>query len=78
LRTPEAETRRPPTLRPAVLQLPLTVKPRLSGGQTYTPGHARALAPLTNFDRVLVDDGLPPGELRRVRDLGVEVQVVAM
>jgi hypothetical protein len=27
---------------------------------------------------LLVVHGLPPGDLRRVRDLGVEVQVVAM
>ncbi|MCP2260005.1 transcriptional regulator, DeoR family [Streptoalloteichus tenebrarius] len=35
-----------------------------------------ALAPLTSFDLVLVDDGLPPAELRAVRDLGVQVRTV--
>ena len=36
-----------------------------------------ALAPLTDFDLVLVDDAVPPTELRRMRELGVEVRVVA-
>ncbi|CAM4024921.1 DeoR/GlpR family DNA-binding transcription regulator [Nocardiopsis rhodophaea] len=35
-----------------------------------------ALAPLTRFDLVIVDDGIPRAELRRIRDAGVEVQVV--
>ncbi|WP_419997147.1 DeoR/GlpR family DNA-binding transcription regulator [Streptomyces boninensis] len=35
-----------------------------------------ALAPLTDFDAVLVDDGVPPATLRRIRDLGVPVTVV--
>lgn len=35
-----------------------------------------ALAPLTRFDLVLVDDGLPEAELRSIRDLGVPVKTV--
>ncbi|MFC5724208.1 DeoR/GlpR family DNA-binding transcription regulator [Streptomyces gamaensis] len=35
-----------------------------------------ALAPLTRFDVVLVDDGLPQEEVRRVRELGVAVRTV--
>ncbi|WP_372457070.1 DeoR/GlpR family DNA-binding transcription regulator [Streptomyces purpurogeneiscleroticus] len=35
-----------------------------------------ALAPLTDFDTVLVDDALPVAELRRLRDLGVSVITV--
>ncbi|WP_052863314.1 DeoR/GlpR family DNA-binding transcription regulator [Streptomyces niger] len=35
-----------------------------------------ALAPLTDFDTVLVDDALPVTELRRMRDLGVPVTTV--
>lgn len=34
------------------------------------------LAPLTAFDTVLVDDGLPPEEQRRIRDAGVALRVV--
>ncbi|WP_030611792.1 DeoR/GlpR family DNA-binding transcription regulator [Streptomyces sclerotialus] len=36
-----------------------------------------ALAPLTDFDTVLVDDALPVAELRRMRDLGVPVTTVS-
>jgi DeoR/GlpR family transcriptional regulator of sugar metabolism len=35
-----------------------------------------ALAPLTSFDLVLVDDGIPAADLRQIRDLGVSVRVV--
>ncbi|WP_017598424.1 DeoR/GlpR family DNA-binding transcription regulator [Nocardiopsis lucentensis] len=35
-----------------------------------------ALAPLTRFDHVIVDDGIPRAELGRIRDQGVDVQVV--
>ncbi|MFI9248629.1 DeoR/GlpR family DNA-binding transcription regulator [Streptomyces sp. NPDC053069] len=36
-----------------------------------------ALAPLTDFDLVLVDDAAPVGEVRRLRDNGVHVRTVA-
>ncbi|MFI9822034.1 DeoR/GlpR family DNA-binding transcription regulator [Streptomyces sp. NPDC052013] len=36
-----------------------------------------ALAPLTSFDLVLVDDAAPAGEVRRLRDSGVDVRTVA-
>jgi DeoR/GlpR family transcriptional regulator of sugar metabolism len=35
-----------------------------------------ALAPLTDFDLVLVDDAAPAGEVRRLRDSGVDVHTV--
>lgn len=35
-----------------------------------------ALAPLTRFDLILADDGLPDAELRRISDLGVPVKTV--
>lgn len=35
-----------------------------------------SLAPVTDFDLVFVDAGVPAGELRRLRDLGVAVRVV--
>ncbi|MFJ8649402.1 DeoR/GlpR family DNA-binding transcription regulator [Streptomyces sp. NPDC093546] len=35
-----------------------------------------ALAPLTDFDLVLVDDAAPAGEVRRLRDIGVDVRTV--
>ncbi|WP_225821770.1 DeoR/GlpR family DNA-binding transcription regulator [Streptomyces naphthomycinicus] len=35
-----------------------------------------ALAPLSDFDLVLVDDAAPAGELRRLRDNGVRVRTV--
>ncbi|MGK5543752.1 DeoR/GlpR family DNA-binding transcription regulator [Streptomyces sp. URMC 127] len=35
-----------------------------------------ALAPLTDFDLVLVDDAAPASEVRRLREQGVEVRVV--
>ncbi|HEX2130725.1 MAG TPA: DeoR/GlpR family DNA-binding transcription regulator [Actinophytocola sp.] len=35
-----------------------------------------ALAPLTDFDLVLADDGLPVAEQRRIRDAGVTLTVV--
>jgi DeoR/GlpR family transcriptional regulator of sugar metabolism len=33
------------------------------------------LAPLTDFDAVIVDAGIDPGDLRAMRELGVEVEV---
>ncbi|MCE0445523.1 DeoR/GlpR family DNA-binding transcription regulator [Streptomyces tricolor] len=36
-----------------------------------------ALAPLTDFDLVLVDDAAPAAEVRRLRDSGVRVRTVA-
>ncbi|PXY33486.1 DeoR family transcriptional regulator [Prauserella sp. PE36] len=35
-----------------------------------------ALAPLTAFDLVLADDGLPPAEQRRIRDSGAALRIV--
>ncbi|GAA2442549.1 MULTISPECIES: DeoR/GlpR family DNA-binding transcription regulator [Streptomyces] len=35
-----------------------------------------ALAPLTDFDVVLVDDAAPAAQVRRLRDLGVDVRTV--
>lgn len=35
-----------------------------------------ALAPLTDFDLVLVDDAAPAAEVRRLRDIGVDVRTV--
>ncbi|MGW0733064.1 DeoR/GlpR family DNA-binding transcription regulator [Streptomyces sp. NPDC002851] len=42
----------------------------------FTREGLHALAPLTDFDVVLVDSGLPPQEQRRIRDLGVTLKVV--
>lgn len=42
----------------------------------FTREGLHALAPLTVFDLVVVDGGLPPEERRRVRDLGVSLMVV--
>ncbi|MGW1048985.1 DeoR/GlpR family DNA-binding transcription regulator [Streptomyces sp. NPDC001118] len=36
-----------------------------------------ALAPLSDFDLVLVDDAAPAGEVRRLRDNGVQVRTVS-
>ncbi|MEU2062395.1 DeoR/GlpR family DNA-binding transcription regulator [Streptomyces sp. NPDC013455] len=36
-----------------------------------------ALAPLTDFDLVVVDDAAPAAEVRRLRDNGVEVRAIA-
>jgi DeoR/GlpR family transcriptional regulator of sugar metabolism len=35
-----------------------------------------ALAPLTDFDLVLVDEAAPAGEVRRLREIGVDVRTV--
>ncbi|MFG2531200.1 DeoR/GlpR family DNA-binding transcription regulator [Streptomyces sp. NPDC048516] len=42
----------------------------------FTKGGLYALAPLTDFDLLIVDDGLPPDQVRDVRTAGTEVLVV--
>ncbi|MFM9372966.1 DeoR/GlpR family DNA-binding transcription regulator [Streptomyces sp. Da 82-17] len=42
----------------------------------FTRRGVYALAPLTDFDLILVDDAVPPATLRRIRDLGIPVTVV--
>ncbi|MEU9499606.1 DeoR/GlpR family DNA-binding transcription regulator [Streptomyces sp. NPDC048196] len=42
----------------------------------FAKGGLYALAPLTDFDLLIVDDGLPTDEIRRVRAAGTEVMVV--
>ncbi|MFD8545261.1 DeoR/GlpR family DNA-binding transcription regulator [Streptomyces sp. NPDC059649] len=43
----------------------------------FAKGGLYALAPLTDFDLLIVDDGLPPEQIQRVRAGGTEVMVVA-
>ncbi|MER0484162.1 DeoR/GlpR family DNA-binding transcription regulator [Streptomyces sp. Edi2] len=42
----------------------------------FTKGGLYALAPLTDFDLLIVDDGLPPDQVRNIRTAGTEVLVV--
>ncbi|MFG3116362.1 DeoR/GlpR family DNA-binding transcription regulator [Streptomyces sp. NPDC048197] len=42
----------------------------------FAKGGLYALAPLTDFDLLIVDDGLPAHEIQRVRAAGTEVMVV--
>ncbi|MGW1376506.1 DeoR/GlpR family DNA-binding transcription regulator [Streptomyces sp. NPDC002446] len=42
----------------------------------FTKGGLYALAPLTDFELLIVDDGLPPEQIRGIRAAGTEVMVV--
>ncbi|MFF4607121.1 DeoR/GlpR family DNA-binding transcription regulator [Streptomyces sp. NPDC001339] len=42
----------------------------------FAKGGLYALAPLTDFDLLIVDDGLPAEQIRRIRAAGTEVMVV--